>query len=92
MTAIPSEAFQGRDREHALIRVLNDLGRSDAYDLMPRIGLFWGDTASRMTAFISFLNVYLRARKILERYGLTIERTNHGTPAAEYWIEQVRSS
>jgi hypothetical protein len=91
MSALSEIDFKGRERERDLIGFLNGRGPVKAFDLMPRIGLSWRDDASRMTAFVSFLNVYLRARKILKRHGLTIKRTDHGTPAAEYWIEHLRS-
>jgi hypothetical protein len=91
MNAISDFEFKGLNRERDLIGFLDGRGPVKAFDLMPRIGLSWRDEATKLTAFVAFLNVYLRARKILERHGLTIKRTDHGTPAAEYWIEHLRS-
>jgi hypothetical protein len=91
MSALSEIEFKGLTRERDLIGFLDGRGPVKAYDLMPRIGLSWHDTSTHFLAFVEFLNVYLGARKILERHGLTIKRTDHGTPAAEYWIEHLRS-
>lgn len=91
MNAISDFEFKGLTRERDLISFLDGRGPVKAYDLMPRIGLSWRDESTKLTAFVAFLNVYLRARKILELHGLMIARTSQGTPAAEYWIEHLRS-
>jgi hypothetical protein len=91
MSALSEIEFEGLTRERRLVSILDGFDRFQAYELMPRIGLSWRDESTKLTAFVAFLNVYLRARKILERHGLTIKRTDHGTPAAEYWIEHLRS-
>lgn len=91
MNAIPEIEMEGFDRERKLIGLLDRSRRLQAYDLMPWIGATWHDKSTHQSAFVQFLNVYLRARKILERRGLTINRTGGGTPSDYYWIEPVHA-
>ena len=83
-----------------LVRVLDEIGRSKpmAVALMHEIGIQFeqedGDAWKPVfpnSAFVTFINIAMRARAALWAYGLVLMRTG-GRPCDRYWIEQIRSS